>query len=548
MSDVGDSTPATQASMEAMFDKLVKMVGDLGKRMDGEISSVRQEASLISASVKNVQTQLLDKQGRFDTHDASSSGPPSVPGHKLRFPKYDGSDDPITWLHKGEQFFRAYGTPEHLKVPTASFYLDGAAAQWYYRLEKNQGVPSWTNFVDGINRRFGPPLRSNPLGELTQLRRTSTVDDYQEQFLVLLARCADVTEPQQIAIFTAGLQQPLSTDVELQKPATLEDAMALARAFERRQQVSTELAATGSRAPSRASQRPLAASSRSTSTPSATMASSATAPPKAPSPTDGRFKRLSPDEMAQRRLEGLCFNCPEKFSREHAKVCSGKGIYYLELGDDDASDDGTTEDDITISVNAVTGIRTSSTLQLRATIGGNVMIALIDSGSTHSFISDTSAHRVGLKPVPRPGLSVAVANGDRVPTTGVCQGAHMDIAGEPFSIDLYTIPLVGYDLILGCDWLRTLGPVVWDLDKLSMTFWHHDHKVQWTGITIVPSPRLTAIQGTNPLQALLAEFDDLFATPVGLPPPRALDHLIYLLPNTLPIAVRPYRYAIEAQC
>ena len=79
------------------------------------------------------------------------------------------------------------------------------------------------------------------------------------------------------------------------------------------------------------------------------------------------------------------------------------------------------------------------------------MIAMIDSGSTHSFISDASVHRIGLKPVPRPGLSVAVANGDRVPTSGVCQEAHMDIAGEPFSVDLYTIPLVGYDLILGCE-------------------------------------------------------------------------------------------------
>jgi len=56
------------------------------------------------------------------------------------------------------------------------------------------------------------------------------------------------------------------------------------------------------------------------------------------------------------------------------------------------------------------------------------------------------------------------------------------------------------------------------------------------------------------LQALLAEFDDLFSTPVGLPPPRSLDHRIHLLPNTPPVAVRPYRYAqllkdeIEAQC
>ena len=82
-------------------------------------------------------------------------------------------------------------------------------------------------------------MRNNPLGELTQLRRTSTVDDYQEQFLLLLARCEDVTEPQQISIFTAGLQQPLSTDVEMQKPTTLEDAMALARAFEHRQQVAS---------------------------------------------------------------------------------------------------------------------------------------------------------------------------------------------------------------------------------------------------------------------------------------------------------------------
>ena len=112
--------------------------------------------------------------------------------------------------------------PDHLKVSTASFYLEAAASQWYYRLEKNQGAPTWPQFVDAINRRFGPPLRSNPLGELTHLRRTTTVDEYQEKFLLLLARCEGITEAQQIAIFTAGLQQPLSIDVLLQKPKTLE--------------------------------------------------------------------------------------------------------------------------------------------------------------------------------------------------------------------------------------------------------------------------------------------------------------------------------------
>jgi hypothetical protein len=57
------------------------------------------------------------------------------------------------------------------------------------------------------------------------------VDEYQEAFLSLLARCEDVTEKQQIALFTAGLQPPLSIDVELHNCTTLEDAMGLAWAY-----------------------------------------------------------------------------------------------------------------------------------------------------------------------------------------------------------------------------------------------------------------------------------------------------------------------------
>jgi len=116
----------------------------------------------------------------------------------------------------------------------------------------------------------------------------------------------------------------------MQKSATLEDAMALARAFERRQHVTTELSTGGGRTTSRSAQRASASSSRSTPATPTTGSTSAlpVAAPKPPLPTDGHFKRLSPEEMGQCRLEGLCFNCPKKFLKEHAKVCSGKGIYY----------------------------------------------------------------------------------------------------------------------------------------------------------------------------------------------------------------------------
>jgi len=253
--DSDNDTPITNAILDEVVDKLVKLVGDNGRKLDTDMADFRQELRLLSTSIKNVQTQVLDRQGRFDTDASSASGPSQAPIHKLRFPKFDGSDDPITWLHKGEQFFRAYGTPDHLKVSTAAFYLQGTASQWYYRLEQNQGIPLWSQFVDGINRRFGPPLHSNLLGELTHLRRTTTVDveECQDNFLVLLARCEGVTKVQQIAIFSAGLQQPLSTDVELAKPTTLEEAMDLARAFERRQAASTKVATASSRLPARPS-------------------------------------------------------------------------------------------------------------------------------------------------------------------------------------------------------------------------------------------------------------------------------------------------------
>jgi hypothetical protein len=36
------------------------------------------------------------------------------------------------------------------------------------------------------------------------------------------------------------------------------------------------------------------------------------------------------------------------------------------------------------------------------------------------------------------------------------------IHSEQFIVDMHTINLHGYELVLGCDWLRTLGPVLWD--------------------------------------------------------------------------------------
>jgi TolA-binding protein len=91
------------------------------KKADIDVDTLRQETRRLNTKIDNVQTQVLEKQGRFDKTSSSSSGgdsfgPLPPPVHKLRFPKYDGSEDPLDWLHKCEQFFCNQGTPSAQQV------------------------------------------------------------------------------------------------------------------------------------------------------------------------------------------------------------------------------------------------------------------------------------------------------------------------------------------------------------------------------------------------------------------------------------------------
>jgi len=86
-----------------------------------------------------------------------------------------------------------------------------------------------------------------------------------------------------------------------------------------------------------------------------------------------------------------------------------------------------TEEDIAISLAAITGINTEDTLRLNVVINGMTLQALVDTGSTHTFIHDELAQNLGLHITRRPGLSVKVANGERVMSLRVCRATPVHI-------------------------------------------------------------------------------------------------------------------------
>jgi len=84
-------------------------------------------------------------------------------------------------------------------------------------MERDFGIVSWPRFVKYVNLCFGPPIRSNALGEIKALQCMGSAEDYRRQFLALLCCCERLTPQHQIDLITAGLGQPLCSDAPLKK-------------------------------------------------------------------------------------------------------------------------------------------------------------------------------------------------------------------------------------------------------------------------------------------------------------------------------------------
>jgi hypothetical protein len=320
------TAPAKPKSIDEQFAELRVVIDNLAS----SLATIQGNQGQLTVAVNRLQSE---KVVVGDGKDPQASRDPIASaarhGHKLLFPTYDGADDPLPWLNRCEQFFCIQDTQDTNKVFLASFYMTGDAAQWYAMVERNRGsAPTWEEFVKLVNQRFGPPLRGNALGELIQLRRESTVAEYQSRFLALVSRCEGLIEKHQVDIFTTGLDNPLKTDVKLEHPTTLEDAMVLTRTYEQ------HLADASS---ARTTLHARAAPARTPSAPTKPML--LTGPPPAYSskdtarPAPPRIKRLTPAEMAAKRERRECYNCTKNFSQEHLKVCPVKGVFLLQLDD-----------------------------------------------------------------------------------------------------------------------------------------------------------------------------------------------------------------------
>ncbi|KAG8386982.1 hypothetical protein BUALT_Bualt03G0205200 [Buddleja alternifolia] len=269
---------------------------------------------------------------------------------QIEFPKFRG-EDLRGWIYRCEQFFEVDDTPPDAKVKIAAVHLEGKALQWHQIFMKNRltrEVPQWGEYVRALNDRFGTLLYENPMSELVNLKETRSIQDYLDRFDELM-NCVDLSEPYAISCFLRGLKSEVAIHVRMFKPRSLQDAISLAKLQEHANSPSHKKLSL----PTLTRFSPLPSKSSHPQQPSRFNNSPFSPSPQPHTPTTNRppsqpFKpslspvipsrRLSPQELDDKRARGLCFWCDEKFSPGHQ--CSRrKQLYIMEVTEDEGKED-----------------------------------------------------------------------------------------------------------------------------------------------------------------------------------------------------------------
>jgi hypothetical protein len=264
----------------------------------------------------------------------------------------------------------------------------------------------------------------------------------------------------------------------------------------------------------------------------------------------------------------------EKRPKQQVHTLTLEEMNQQELTDDILlqleQEDAVAQDLFYLSMNAVTTKTKDNTIRLRALVKNKVMLTLVDSGSSHSFVSAALVKQLGLTTQQVALSHVKVADGSILPSSEIVPGLEWWIQGHTFKTDMRVLDLATHDAILGYDWLEPRSPMDCHWKDKTMAWVENgvpiklqgivpQHTLQinemsaeqflkWTVGNDIWACAIVEHQQHSPavhpaVQHLLYEFQDLFAAPTKLPPPRVYDHTIPLVPGATPVNSRPYRYS-----
>jgi hypothetical protein len=130
----------------------------------------------------------------------------------------------------------------------------------------------------------------------------------------------------------------------------------------------------------------------------------------------------------------------------------------------------------------MTGTEHPQTMRVIGQLKNKKVMLLIDGGSTHNFIDEAIVSKMALPVNREKKFQVMVANKEKIDYVGQCRALTINTEGYPVIADLYILPVAACQLVLGVQWLQTLGPVEMDYKQLTMSFKEGDGSYIFRGI------------------------------------------------------------------
>ncbi|WVY96197.1 hypothetical protein V8G54_028348 [Vigna mungo] len=489
------------------------------QRLEDMIRGLTVVVETLSCSATKGETASVMHVGQGSRwEEESSQHLSSSKWRKLDIPVFAG-EEAYGWTNRLERYLRLKEVSEEERMQAVIVALEGRALNWF-----SGGKLA---ILILLVRRFQPTMLQNPFEILIALRQSGLVEEYIEQFEQYAGFLKGIPQDYLVGIFLNGLKEEIKAEVKL---------------------VNDEGSNGGGKGSNHLKRWPFpyfiqrmgagfnhSSSGRGDISTFVVTFRSVNQSNRAP------FRKLSQEEIHDNVKKGLCFRCDEKFGPNH--ICRNKQLHMLLMSEEDLSGLDTLQPPIDSQKEGTQEI------------------------ASHNFISPDLIARCGLHQEPTLPYVVEVGDGHKVHCQGKCHGFILEAQGLKIQQEFFVFTLGGADVILGLEWLASLGEVRADFGNLRLTIGKGNEEHILVGdLTLSKSEsslkKLVRDFKNNdscyvikwdqekeengiPVQLLpiLESHNDLFQDPVGLPPSRPYDHAIHLHEGASIPHLRPYKYS-----
>lgn len=109
-------------------------------------------------------------------------------------------------------------------------------------------------------------------------------------------------------------------------------------------------------------------------------------------------------------------------------------------------------------------------MKVRGKLHDEDIVILIDCGATHNFISEKLVKKLLIPTKETAHYGVIVGSGTAIQGKGVCEGVEIQLENWKLKEEFLPLELGGVDVVLGMQWLHSLGITVVDWKNLMLTF------------------------------------------------------------------------------